>query len=142
MRLPVRPARLQTSRMDVISEEFVGELEALAEARLGRRAEVVREILSGAPRSQDGLDEAISRIRVLGVPFVDPLAMSYLAEEMEALLAARAGRPANRYALAQGKIEALASTDQSWMTWSAVGCFPILAVAVVVAVVGGMVLWI
>jgi hypothetical protein len=137
----MKPSGRRLARMHVYGDDLMVELEALAQARLGAHSGVAKDILRAAPRSESGLEEAIRTIREARIPFVDPLVVDYLAEDMETALAARSGRPAPRYGLSKPGVAA----DPTWTQWApaAISCVAVLVVAgsACVAMLAMLALW-
>jgi hypothetical protein len=72
---------------------LVAELQSFAEARLGKRAKKVNDLLGSARLSRNGIKAAIHQIEHMDIRFVDPVVLGDLAYEMELRLAAHAGTP-------------------------------------------------
>ncbi len=72
---------------------FVAELEALAEASLGNRAQGIKNVPAAADQSDAGIQLAIDQVAKMTLLFVDPVRLDDLADEMRARLAGRSGKP-------------------------------------------------
>ena len=71
----------------------VTELNGLATASLGRRADKVSNILAAADHSEAGVEAAVDQIAKMTIVFVDPVRLADLSYEMKAWVAARSGKP-------------------------------------------------
>lgn len=72
---------------------LIEELNALAVASLGKRAQKVSTVLAAANLSEAGIESAINQIARKTIVSVDPVRLADLAEEMKVRLAARCGKP-------------------------------------------------
>ena len=73
--------------------DVLTDLQAMADYRLGRHSQRIKDVLATAELSDAGIDAAIKRIPSVTVPFVDPVRLGDLAYEMGVRLAARTQRP-------------------------------------------------
>lgn len=72
---------------------LVAELDALAEASLGKRAQKIKNVLEAADQSGAGIEAAIDQITSMTLVFVDPVRLADLADDMRTHLACRIGKP-------------------------------------------------
>ena len=77
---------VHATQVGVDWEQVITELQLMAEEALGNRARKVKEILAGAERSRQGVEEAIAQVPSISLLFVDSSRLEGLAEDMRVKL--------------------------------------------------------